>query len=77
MPRSPARDELLAHELREAQQERAFFGVLFRENVVLVVEDVEGLRQLEGVARDECGFLRRDRRVQSRIERSRQQDNLP
>ena len=61
----------------EAQQERALFGVFFRENVVLVVEDVERLRQLEGVAREERRLLRADGRVHARVERPRQQNQLP
>ena len=35
--------QLLAHQRRDRDQERALFGILFRENVMLVVEDIKGL----------------------------------
>ena len=50
-------DELPFCEFGETEQERVLLFVRFREDVVLVVEVVEGLRELERVFGDESRFL--------------------
>ena len=58
-------------------KKRPLLRIFFRENVMLVVEHVERLRQLERIARQKRRLLRRHRRVHARVERSRQHHQLP
>ncbi len=61
----------------DQQEEGALFGVFLRENVVLVVENVEGLREFESKTREDRRLLRRDGEFHSRVERACQQYDIP
>ena len=70
-------DHLSARHCGRRQQQSAAGGVRLGENVVAVVEVVELLRQLEGIARQVRGLRRRNRLFDQRGQPRGQQPRLP
>src|SRR5579864_7730524 len=59
-------------------QEKLFLGrVAFREDVVMVIEKIERLRELERVLGDEGRLLCRDCGIDLRVERCREEREFP
>src|SRR4029077_11470089 len=69
--------QLRFHKPAESQQKSALLFIRFRQNVMLVVEIVERLRQLKRILRNKRGLLRSDRGVSRVIKRAIQQQQFP
>ena len=78
IPRSSERgDELNFDEAAQLQEKLLLGRVAFREDVVMVIEKIERLRELESVLGDEGGLLRADRGIDLRVERCREERKFP
>src|ERR1700735_4861114 len=66
--------QLLLDEGCNQKQECLFLNILFRKNSMLVIEQVESLRQLKRVLSQKCRFLYRDRRLDLRAQGSSRQN---
>jgi hypothetical protein len=53
-------DKLQFHETASMKEENFLGLILLGEDAMVVAKKIEGLRELEGAFRDECGLLRGD-----------------